>query len=221
MHQPQNPERLLRLLTCSLIIALAFSIAQSYELYKLLLRIDQMKQEYAELEQKKTRVVYFPRLAEPEGERQLETGINTPYRPVVPASRENPTLAQRNKNPLNIKAMSGGRLWEGQIGRDEFGHAVFSSWEHGVRAASLTLRTYAKTHKIDTVEGMLRRFCTAQGKTFESYVAFVCQSLGVKRDEKIDLITRMPALLRAMARFESGMELPEELFVSYDVLALL
>ena len=143
------------------------------------------------------------------------------YRPVAPEAEDNPPLAQRNKNPLNIKAMAGGRKWVGQIGKDEFGHAVFSSWEHGLRAASLTLRSYAKEHKIDTVEALLRRFCTAQGQQFENYVSHICRSLSVKRDEKIDLITRMPFLLRAMARFESGMELPEELFVSYDVLARL
>lgn len=126
----------------------------------------------------------------------------------------NDTLASENRNPLNIKARSADP-WEGQIGRDKYGHAVFETWEHGIRAASLVLRSYAVTHGIDTVEGIINRF--AEGNR-EAYVAFLCNRLDVRADEPLDIIARMPDLLRAMSRFESGMELPDKYFIAYDIL---
>ena len=126
----------------------------------------------------------------------------------------NDTLASENRNPLNIKARSTDP-WEGQIGMDKYGHAVFETWEHGIRAASLVLRSYAVTHEIDTVEGIINRF--AEGNR-EAYVAFLCNWLDVRADEPLDIIARMPDLLRAMSRFESGMELPDKYFIAYDIL---
>lgn len=126
----------------------------------------------------------------------------------------NDTLASENRNPLNIKARSADP-WEGQVGRDKYGHAVFETWEHGIRAASFVLRSYAVTHGIDTVEGIINRF--AEGNR-EAYVAFLCNRLDVRADEPLDIIARMPDLLRAMSRFESGMELPDKYFIAYDIL---
>ena len=126
----------------------------------------------------------------------------------------NDTLASENRNPLNIKARSTDP-WEGQVGRDKYGHAVFETWEYGIRAASLVLRSYAVTHGIDTVEGIINRF--AEGNR-EAYVAFLCNRLDVQADEPFDVIARMPDLLRAMSRFESGMELPDKYFIAYDIL---
>lgn len=126
----------------------------------------------------------------------------------------NDTLASENHNPLNIKARSTDP-WEGQVGKDKYGHAVFETWEHGIRAASLVLRSYAVTHGIDTVEGIVNRF--AEGNR-EAYVAFLCNRLDVRADEQLDIIARMPDLLRTMSRFESGMEIPDKYFIAYDIL---
>lgn len=126
------------------------------------------------------------------------------------------SLAFLNRNPLNVKAVSGG--WEGQIGVDGQGHAIFKSWEHGMRAASIVLKNYAKRHRIDTISDVIDRF--AEGNR-QQYKDFVAKKLGVKSDAKINIIQRMPELLRAMARFESGSDLPEVLFVPYDILARL
>lgn len=141
----------------------------------------------------------------------LEKKISTPVRKVEPQSL---SLAFQNKNPLNVKAVAGG--WNGQIGVDKFGHARFVSWEHGMRAASIVLKNYAQRHNIDTVAAVVARF--AEGNRKE-YAAFVSCKLGVKPDQKIDIIRMIPELLRAMARFECGRELPETLFVPYDILA--
>lgn len=131
---------------------------------------------------------------------------------VVP---DNGTLAAANKNPLNVKTAKN-NPWVGEIGVDEFGHAKFSSWEYGMRAAVLTLRSYALRHDINTIDGIVNRF--AEGNRDE-YKAFIAKRLGIGTDEAFDIIRRMPDLIRAMARFECGQTLPEELFAPYDILA--
>lgn len=125
----------------------------------------------------------------------------------------NDTLASQNKNPMNIKARTNDP-WVGQVGTDSGGHAIFESYEHGIRAAALVLRSYAVTHGIDTVQGIVHRF--AEGNR-ESYIEFICSRLGVSPHQKIDVITRMPELLRAMSKFESGMDLPDKYFIAYDI----
>lgn len=143
---------------------------------------------------------------------------NRPHRPkeVISAPvQNNETRARKNKNPLNVKALSGADKWHGQIGRDDQGHAIFSTWEHGMRAAALVLKNYHRRHGIETVEGIVRRF--AEGNQ-EQYIKFLCNRLNVKPNEKIDVVRRMPEILRAMARFEAGENLPERLFVAYDIL---
>ena len=127
-------------------------------------------------------------------------------------------IAIRNKNPLNIKSFNKKDPWRGQVGVDKHDHAIFESWEYGIRAASLTLRSYARRHKIDTIEGLVMRFAHGNQKP---YISYLCRRLDVKPDQEIDLITYMPKLLRHMARFESGQELPERWFAPYDVLAKL
>ena len=141
--------------------------------------------------------------------------INTSF--YIPIYNEifigNDTLASQNMNPMNIKARTNDP-WVGQVGADSGGHAIFESYEHGIRAAALVLRSYAVTHGIDTVQGIVHRF--AEGN-HEAYIAFICSSLGVSPRQKIDVITRMPELLRAMSKFESGMDLPDKYFIAYDI----
>lgn len=139
--------------------------------------------------------------------------VKRPAAHIAPA-----TLSVQNRNPLNVKAISGSDKWQGQIGRDKHGHAVFATWEHGMRAGAIVLKNYKLRHGIETVRGIVERF--AEGNRAE-YINFLCRRLRVKPDEKIDIIRRMPEILRAMARFESGESLPDHLFVAYDILGRL
>lgn len=125
----------------------------------------------------------------------------------------NDTLASQNKNPMNIKARTNDP-WVGQVGADSAGHAIFESYEHGIRAAAFALRSYAVTHGINTVHGIVQRF--AEGNR-EAYIEFLCSRLRVSPHQKIDIIARMPELLRAMSKFESGMDLPDKYFIAYDI----
>lgn len=125
------------------------------------------------------------------------------------------TLATKNNNPLNIKAREYDP-WLGQIGKDKLGHAVFATPGHGIRAASKILRTYALKHKITTIKRLVTRFSKANRK---EYIAYLCNILKVRQTEKIDLIERMPELLKAMSRFETGSAWPDELFQPYRMIA--
>lgn len=111
------------------------------------------------------------------------------------------TLARANRNLLNIRQLDGGQKWEGQIGVDKFGHVIFSHPSYSVRAGAIVLRSYEKKHGINTIRGLIERFCEGNR---DEYVAFLCKYLGVKPDQKISLTGKMHKLLPAMIRFETG-----------------
>lgn len=117
------------------------------------------------------------------------------------------TLALKNRNYLNLKTLSNGDRWKGQIGEDPFGHAIFESPAWSIRAGAITLRTYERKHGIKTVEDLVRRF--AEGNQ-EPYIKHLCKALGVKPDQKISLTKRLPELLKAMVYFETGQKLGRE-----------
>lgn len=125
------------------------------------------------------------------------------------------TLAIRNNNPLNVKTVKG-RPWFGQVAVDRHGHAVFDTPEHGIRAGANVLLNYYAVHGLDTLEGILSRFCT--GNRAE-YATFLSKRLGIQPDKQFDVLARLPELLHAMARFESGQEWPRELFTGYSLVA--
>lgn len=117
------------------------------------------------------------------------------------------TLALKNRNYLNLKTLSNGDRWKGQIGEDPFGHAIFESPAWSIRAGAITLRTYERKHGIKTVTDLVHRF--AEGNR-PAYIKHLCRELGVKPDQKISLTKRLPELLKAMVYFETGQELGRE-----------
>lgn len=213
-------KKITKVLTYALVVAFSFVLAQSYELYKQHEKFVSFSNKYKELVNEKTRLEAQKAAMTFVFQLPKEQEQNSEVSPINLQKTATPTLAYKNKNPLNIKSM-GKQKWRGQVGTDEFGHAIFSSWEHGLRAAGFTLKAYARWHGVDTITGLVDRFCEAKGKIRDKYISFICTKLKVKPDEKIDFVKRMPELLRVMARFESGMDLPDELFVSYDLLAYL
>ena len=117
------------------------------------------------------------------------------------------TLALKNRNYLNLKTLSNGDRWKGQIGEDPFGHAIFESPAWSIRAGAITLRTYERKHGIKTVTDLVHRF--AEGNR-PAYIKHLCRELGVKPNQKISLTKRLPELLKAMVYFETGQELGRE-----------
>ena len=123
------------------------------------------------------------------------------------------TIAQRLNNPLNIKRRYDGGKWKGEIGYDSQGHVHFVDVEHGIRAAAYVLKSYYKRHDIDTIEAIINRFCTGN----DGYVKFLSRRLKLRPDEKFNVMRRLPELLQAMSKYESGKELPDECLVTLDL----
>lgn len=122
------------------------------------------------------------------------------------------TLADKNNNPLNVKASNNN--WKGQIGIDKFDHAKFSIPEYGIRAGAYTLMTYYHDHKISTLHDIVHRFCTGNRK---EYIKFLSKRLNIKPKEKFNVLNRLPELLQAMTRFESGKEWNIKYFIPYSL----
>lgn len=72
-----------------------------------------------------------------------------------------------NNNPLNIK----GSGWNGQIGSDSQGHAIFDNVNNGVRAAIKNLHTYYYAHNLKTILRICQRWAVANQKVYANFVA--------------------------------------------------
>jgi len=111
------------------------------------------------------------------------------------------TLAEKNRNPLNLRPLGGTQKWNGQIGVDRNpvtgAFVVFESNAMGIRAAVINLRTYVQHYGVRTLEQAIYKWApppsggltgTAgsavggvdQNHT-EAYIQSVCQFAGVNR----------------------------------------
>lgn len=131
-----------------------------------------------------------------------------------PIKVEKVTRGMRNKNPFNVVAMSEKRPWLGQVGKDEQNHAIFESYEHGIRAGYLVLRKYYEERKINTLIGITSRFC--EGDALR-YARFISKETGLPHDKPIDVIGHMVPIMKAMITFENGYNpFDDSFFVAYN-----
>lgn len=124
------------------------------------------------------------------------------------------TLSRAARNYVNVKAPND-HYWQGQQGRDRHGHAIFKSPEWSLRAGAIVLKNYSKRHGLNTIEGIVKRFSTCN---HEEYISFLCRRLGLKPDEPFNVVRRMPELLPAMVRFETGRAVAPEHVAILDFL---
>lgn len=124
------------------------------------------------------------------------------------------TRGVRNKNPMNIVALSSKNPWLGQIGRDDQYHAVFETFEHGLRAGYVTLKNYYEKRNIRTLHGITSRFC--EGDVVK-YAKFIGEQLGgISPYEEIDVMRYMPEIMKAMVRYENGFDIfPDKYYIPY------
>ena len=144
---------------------------------------------------------------------ELEAKLKAKPAP-APAVGKAGTLSRAARNYCNVKAPRDD-YWQGQVGRDRHGHAIFKSPEWSLRAGAIVLRNYAKRHNIHSVRGIVERFSTCN---HDEYAAFLAKRLGVGENERIDIVKRMPELLPAMVRFESGRSVAPEHIAILDFL---
>jgi len=126
------------------------------------------------------------------------------------------TLSRKAGNYVNVKTPNGKpNYWKGQCGIDAHGHAIFKSPEWSLRAGAIVLKNYSRKHHLNTIEGIVKRFSTCN---HDEYIAFLCRRLGLKPDEPFNVVRRMPELLPAMVRFETGRAVAPEHVAILDFL---
>jgi len=118
------------------------------------------------------------------------------------------TRGFRNNNPGNLiylKAFD----WQGQIGSDPEGFAIFDTMENGVRAMVKDLRT-GFGRQTNTVREIVSEYAPPSENPTNAYIAHVSRALNVAPD---DLLTeaRIRELTHALIRFENGADLPSEI----------
>lgn len=146
---------------------------------------------------------------------ELEARLKAKPAP-APAVGRAGTLSRAARNYVNVKTPNGRpNYWKGQVGIDRHGHAVFKSPEWSLRAGAIVLRNYARRHHLNTIEGIVKRFSTSN---HEEYISFLCRRLGLKPDEPFNVVRRIPELLPAMVRFESGASVKPEHIAILDFL---
>lgn len=124
------------------------------------------------------------------------------------------TRGIRNRNPANVVAMSSKSPWLGQIGKDEKNHAIFATYEHGLRALYITLKGYKDKHGIKTLISLTSRYCEGDAV---AYAHFLARQLGVPDiNQQIDLMQYMPKLMKAIVRMECGYDIyPDTAYIAY------
>ena len=124
------------------------------------------------------------------------------------------TRGVRNKNPMNIVALSSKNPWLGQLGRDNQYHAIFQTYEHGLRAGYITLKNYYEKKNIRTLHGITSRFCEGDAVRYAKFIGD--QLGGISPYEEIDVMKYMPEIMKAMVRYENGFDIfPDRYYIPY------
>lgn len=112
------------------------------------------------------------------------------------------TRGYRNKNPGNIR-FSQSNDWQGQIGKDDKGFAIFSDDFYGLRALAKLLLNYEKSGS-RTVKAIIERYAPATENNTGAYVAAVSAALGVSPDSVLMVAPRLTELMAAIVKHENG-----------------
>jgi hypothetical protein len=145
------------------------------------------------------------------------------------------TTGVRNKNVLNVK----GDGWMYSLGRDDRGHNIFPTFEKGLRAGIITLRTYWVKHQKRSIAAILSRWAPASdtigslpGAPPNSPVAysnFVAKRMHVSPVAQLRLFDeagrvidpiQLYDLVAAMAAYENHADLKLPRYVFNEALAL-
>ena len=125
-------------------------------------------------------------------------------------------LGIRNTNPLNIRR--GKTHWKGEIphspsptgeGRGEAAFCKFESIEWGIRAAFCLLRTYSRKYHLNCIADIITRWAPPSENDTSRYICNVCRWSGLAGMQRLTE-SDWPAIVRAMARQETGLCLSEE-----------
>lgn len=91
----------------------------------------------------------------------------------------------RNNNPGNLRP--GRYKWVGEEKADPDGYCRFSMPEWGIRAAVRNLAAYRDIHRLNTVEGIIRRWAPTNENDTKAYIASVVQRSGLGAKDILDM----------------------------------
>lgn len=122
-------------------------------------------------------------------------------------------------NWWNIKSVLSG--WQGQTGKTKEGFAIFAGPEWGARAFVRNARTQYMSRGCTTLSQFITKFAPPSENDTKRYLRFVCARMGLKANEDMQLFDRrgtpnkrtLVMLMKAMCKFESGIEAPDSVIL--------
>ncbi|WFQ80042.1 structural protein [Xenorhabdus sp. SF857] len=112
----------------------------------------------------------------------------------------------RNDNPGNIRH---GDSWQGlRKTQTDKAFCQFIAPEWGIRAMLKILRNYERKYGLNTIRQIITRWAPPSENDTESYIAYVCKSVGIASSAVIDVDSEvtMIKLVRAMIQMENGQQ---------------
>ncbi|MBE8595212.1 structural protein [Xenorhabdus sp. BG5] len=116
------------------------------------------------------------------------------------------TRGIRNHNPGNIRH---GDKWQGlrDIQTDK-SFCQFVAPAYGIRAMLKILRNYERKYGDNTIRQFISRWAPPNENNTESYIAYVCQSVGIASSAVVDVenVATMSRLVKAIIQMENGQQ---------------
>lgn len=108
---------------------------------------------------------------------------------------------KRNNNPGNL--MDTGIPWQGLVGHDPQGYAIFTSPYYGMRAMLLDLKTNIE-NGVNTISELVSKWAPANaGNPTAHYINYVASTLQISPNQPLSPTDALP-LAQAMTQFEEG-----------------
>ncbi|BET96447.1 structural protein [Xenorhabdus taiwanensis] len=112
----------------------------------------------------------------------------------------------RNHNPGNIRH---GDPWQGlRDTQTDKAFCQFVAPEWGIRAMLKVLRNYERQYGLNSIRQIITRWAPPNENDTESYIAFVCQVVGIPGSAVIDMDNPVTLcrLVKAMIQMENGQQ---------------
>lgn len=118
------------------------------------------------------------------------------------AERTKKSLGFKLNNPGNIER---GQAWDGLAPTQlHTRYATFVAPEFGIRVIAYLLRKYAVQYGLNTVRKLISHYAPAHENPTDAYISLVSRRLGVLPDQEIDVVARIPQIVRAIVMEEIG-----------------
>lgn len=111
----------------------------------------------------------------------------------------------RNKNPGNIR--HGSSKWQGMSAvQTDSEYIQFDDPVYGIRAMAKLLKNYQLNYGLNTIEQIIGRWAPPSENITEAYIKNVASKVGIDRDQQIQVVDYLPALVVAIIKHENGMQ---------------